>query len=52
MCAKGLSCIRQTVEQDGMVTRIPITKGNTRLGRLFFANDSLLFCKVNIIEWS
>jgi hypothetical protein len=30
---------------------LPIARGGTRFNHLFFADDSLLFCKTNIFEW-
>lgn len=51
LCAKGLSSLLQKAERDGRITGLPIVKGGMRLNRLFFANDSLLFCKANIMEW-
>jgi hypothetical protein len=51
MCAEGLSAHLQRAEADRRIASLPITRGGTRLNHLFFADDSLLFCKTNIIEW-
>jgi ribonuclease HI len=45
LCAEGLSLALQRGEQSGGFTGLPITRGGTRLNHLFFADDSLLFCK-------
>jgi hypothetical protein len=47
-----LSFLLQRAEADGRITGLPITRaGGIRLNHLFFADDSLLFCKANIFEW-
>jgi hypothetical protein len=52
LCAKGLSSLLQNAEREGKITRLPITKGGTQLNHLFLADDSMLFCKTNIMEWT
>jgi hypothetical protein len=44
--AEGLSLALRRGKQNGGFTTLPITRGGTRLNHLFFADDSLLFCKV------
>lgn len=51
LCAEGLSSLLQQAERQGHITGLPITRGGTRLNHLFFVDDSLLFCMVNINEW-
>ena len=50
-CAESLSALLQRAEADRRIMGLPITRGGTRLNHLFFADDSLLFCKASIIEW-
>jgi hypothetical protein len=51
MCAEALSAMLQEAERSKAVTGVPIAKGRVRLNHLFFADDSLLFCKANLLEW-
>jgi hypothetical protein len=39
------------MERAWGITGLPLTRGGTRLNHLFFANDSLSFCKADTIEW-
>ena len=39
------------MERDGRFSGLPFTRGGTRLNHFFFANDSLIFCKANTLEW-
>jgi hypothetical protein len=52
LCAEGLSTLLRGAEQDGRITGLPITRGGTRINHLFFADDSLLFCRSSILEWA
>ena len=50
LCAEGLSNLISKAEMNGRVLGLPITRGGTKIGHLFFADDSLLFCKANLFE--
>lgn len=39
------------VESQGAITGVPSSKRGLRLSHLFFADDNLLLCKVNSVEW-
>jgi hypothetical protein len=51
LCAEGLSTWINKMERAGGIIRLPLTRGGTRLNHLFFADDSLLFCKADTVEW-
>jgi hypothetical protein len=51
LCAEGLSSLLTQAELDRRITGIPISRGGTRINHLFFADDSLLFCKATIFQW-
>jgi hypothetical protein len=50
MCAEGLSSLLQKAEREGRIMGLPIVRGGLKLNYLFFADDSLLFCKTNVFE--
>jgi hypothetical protein len=52
LCAEGLSTMLRRAEQEGRLTGLPISRGGTRISHLFFADDSLLFCRSSILEWA
>jgi hypothetical protein len=37
-------------EQKGVIIGVPTSKKGPRFSHLFFADDSLLFCKANSVE--
>jgi hypothetical protein len=51
LCAEGLSTWINKIERAGGISGLPMTRGGTRLTHLFFADDSLLFCKADTVEW-
>jgi hypothetical protein len=51
LCAEVLSSKLQDAERNGWLRGVPTSVNGPRLTHLFFADDSLLFCKVNQREW-
>jgi ribosome-associated protein YbcJ (S4-like RNA binding protein) len=51
LCVETLSSLLFKVENKGFVTGVPTSPRGPRLSHLFFADDSLLFCKANSVEW-
>jgi hypothetical protein len=51
LCTEALSSLIRNSEREGGITGVPISRGGTRIHHLFFADDSLLFCKANPREW-
>lgn len=51
LCAEGLSSLLLKAERKGSITGIPISARGFHLSHLFFADDSLLFCRANFTEW-
>lgn len=51
LCVEGLSTLLNKAGREGKITGLPIAKGGTKINHLFFADDSLLFCKANFLEW-
>jgi hypothetical protein len=47
LCAEVLSSKLQQAERYGILKGVPTSVGGPRLTHLFFADNSLLFCKVN-----
>ncbi|XP_059429070.1 uncharacterized protein LOC132162867 [Corylus avellana] len=48
---EALSAMLSHAECTGVITGVPTSKKGPRLSHLFFANDSVLFCKANSVEW-
>jgi hypothetical protein len=51
LCAEALSCMITHAEITGVLTGVPTSPKGPRLSHLFFADDSLLFCKTSSVEW-
>jgi hypothetical protein len=52
LCAEGLSHLLDKAERERTITGLPVVRGRIRISHLFFADDSLLFCKANVEEWA
>jgi hypothetical protein len=51
ICAEALSAMLCKAESTGVIIGVPTSKRGPKLTHLFFADDSLLFCKANSVEW-
>ncbi|XP_040994329.1 uncharacterized protein LOC121240869 [Juglans microcarpa x Juglans regia] len=51
ICAEALSSLINKAEGEGLIHGVPIAKNRLRVSHLFFADDCLIFCKANAIEW-
>lgn len=52
ICAEILSSLLYNAVKTKAITGVPIAKGRININHLLFADDSLLFCKANSLEWS
>jgi hypothetical protein len=50
--AKVLSSLLSRADGKGELEWVPTSKKDSRLNHLFFANDSLLFCRVDLGHWN
>ena len=51
LCVEALSAMLSKAENARVITGVPSSKKGPCLSHLFFADDSLLFCKANSVEW-
>jgi len=51
ICGEVLSALLLKAEGKGVITGVPTSLRGPRLSHLFFADDSVLFCKSNAVEW-
>jgi hypothetical protein len=51
ICAEALSSMVTKASSDGLLSGIPTSKWGPCISHLFFANDSLLFCRASTIQW-
>jgi hypothetical protein len=52
LCAEALSSMLSYADQRGTLRGVPTSKQGPRLNHLFFADDSLLFCRADIGHWN
>jgi hypothetical protein len=52
ICAEVLSSMVTIANQKGFLTRVPTSKYGPRVSHLFFADDSLLFCRRSLTQWN
>ncbi|XP_042954744.1 uncharacterized protein LOC122291171 [Carya illinoinensis] len=52
LCSEVLGKLLDQAEMKGFITGFPFARGSLLVNHLFFADDSLLFCKANALEWS
>jgi hypothetical protein len=51
LCAQVLSIHLHRAQESGLLRGVPTSPKGMRINHLFFADDSLLFCKATIHEW-
>ena len=50
LCSEGLHALIENAAQDGLIRGISICRNGPHLTHLFFADDSLIFCRASIQE--
>ena len=50
LCVEGLSALIKASVDDGQMEGVAICRGGPKLSHLFFADDSLIFCKAILAE--
>lgn len=49
-CAKGLSALINVAVCNGELEGVAVRRGGPKISNLFFADDSLIFCKASLKE--
>jgi hypothetical protein len=49
--AEALSALIMRAERSGAISGVPSSPSGPKISHLFFADDSILFCKSNVVEW-
>ena len=48
LCAEALNALLRQAAHKGLLIGVPTSKKGSRINHLFFADDSLLFCRASI----
>jgi hypothetical protein len=51
ICAEVLSSLLFQAERKGVISGVPTSPKGPRISHLFFSDDSMIFCKANLVEW-
>lgn len=51
ICAEVLSSMLTQANIDGLLLSVPTSKTGPGVSHLFFADDSVLFCRTSILQW-
>jgi hypothetical protein len=52
LCAESLSSLLTQAEMEGSIVGVPTSRRGPRINHLFFADDSLLFCRASQDQWN
>jgi hypothetical protein len=50
-CAEVLSSLLSQAESKGIISGVPTSPKGPKISHLFFADDYIIFCKSNHVEW-
>jgi hypothetical protein len=51
ICAEAFSALISKAGNNGVISGVPTSPRGPKISHLFFADDNILFCKANGVEW-